>query len=76
MEIASQIKNFEDWQAKERIAEKKLALEMQERRPIDILSTDFADWQTAVEKLCDNNHELLEICYFGIERMTNKLEVE
>ena len=45
MEIT--IKNFEDWQAEERIAEKKLSLEMQACRPTDILSTDFADWQTA-----------------------------
>lgn len=72
-----EIKNFEDWQAEERIAEKKLALEMQERRPIDILSTEFADWQTAVEtSRFGNDHEFLEICYAGVERLANRIEVE
>lgn len=48
------------------------ALEMREQRPIDVLSTAFADWQTAVEKSpFGNNHDFLEICYAGIERMTN-----
>ena len=56
---------------------KKLAIEMQERRPLDVLSTDFADWQTDVEtSRFGNDRYFLEICYEGIERMTNKLEVE
>ena len=72
-----EIKNFEDWQAEERIAEKKLALEMRARRPVDILSTDFADWQTNVgNSRFGNDHYFLEICYSGVERLTNVLEVE
>lgn len=77
MKLTSQIKNFEDWQRGERSAEKKLALEMQARRPVDILSTDFADWQTDVE--CSgfgSNHFFLEICYSGIERLTSTWEGE
>ena len=67
-----EIKNFEDWQMEERSAEKKLALEMQARRPVDILSTDFADWQTNVENSrFGSNHYFLEICYAGVERPTN-----
>lgn len=57
--------------------QKKLALEMQKRRPIDILSTNFADWQTAVERSrFGSDHYFLEICYAGVERLTNVLEVE
>ena len=53
--------------------QQRIALEMQACRPIDILSTDFSDWQTAVEKSrFGNNHEFLEICYAGIERLTNE----
>lgn len=51
------------------------ALEMQVCRPIDIFSTDFADWQTAVERSeGGNSREFLEICYAGIERLTNDRE--
>ena len=49
------------------------ALEMREQRPIDVLSTAFADWQTAVERSqFGNNHDFLTICYAGIERITNE----
>ena len=52
------------------------ALEMQALRPLNVLSTEFADWQTAVERSqFGNNHDFLTICYAGTERITNE-EVE
>lgn len=55
----------------------KLALEMQDCRPLDICSTEFADWQTAVEKSQHGNDgDFLAICYSGLKRLTNELEVE
>ena len=72
-----EIKNFEDWQMEERIAEKKLALQHRDCRPLDVLSTEFADWQTAVEtSRFGNDHEFLEICYAGVDRLANRIEVE
>ena len=77
MKLTSQIKNFEDWQRGERSAEKKLALQHRDCRPLDVLSTEFADWQTAVEtSRFGNDHEFLEICYAGVDRLANRIEVE